>query len=68
MVDPQIFIVRLVASEEVRRQRMGGKLVGSKDITEIGFTASGFHFTLDTSNTTPEEACRQITDAMEEVE
>ena len=68
MVDPQIFVVRLTADHEVRARRMGGQLLGSGDITETGWTASEFDLTVDTSDITPEEAYRQITDAMEEVQ
>ena len=46
---------------------MGGELLGTKDIKETGWTAAEFDLTVDTSDTTPEEAYRQITDAMEEV-
>lgn len=65
-VDPSIFIVRLSASETVRRERMGGVLLGSADITERGWTDSSADFTLDTSNLSPEDAYRVITDKMEE--
>lgn len=67
-VDPEIFIVRLTADHEVRSRRMGGALLGTKDITETGWTAAEFDLTVDTSDTSPEEAYRQITDAMEEVQ
>jgi len=67
-VDDSIFIVRLTADHEVRERRMGGQLLGTKDITEVGWTAAEFHLTVDTSDITPEEAYRQITDAMEEVQ
>ena len=68
MVDPQIFVVRLTADHEVRAHRVGGQLLGTKDITELGWTAAEFDLTVDTSDITPEEAYRQITDAMEEVQ
>jgi chloramphenicol 3-O-phosphotransferase len=67
MVDPQIFVVRLTADHEVRARRMGGQLIGTKDITELGWTAAEFDLTVDTTDISPEEAYRQITDAMEEV-
>ena len=60
------FIVRLTASEEVRRERMGGVLLGSADITERGWTDSRSDLTVDTSNLSPEDAYRVITDKMEE--
>ena len=66
MVDPTIFIVRLMASEEIRRQRMGGNLIGTADITERGWTDSSSDLTVDTSNLSPEDAYRVITDKMEE--
>jgi len=66
IVDPQIFIVRLTASEEVRRARMGGELIGGADITERGWTDSRADLTVDTSNLSPGDAYRVITDKMEE--
>ena len=66
-VDPSIFIVRLTASEEVRRDRMGGVLLGSADITERGWTDSRSDLTVDTTSLSPEDAYRVITDKMEEV-
>jgi len=66
-VDPQMFVVRLSASEEVRRERMGGVLLGGADITERGWTDATADLTLDTSNLSPEDAYRVITDKMEEV-
>jgi chloramphenicol 3-O-phosphotransferase len=66
-IDPDIFIVRLTASEEVRRERVGGNLYGAADITERGWTDSRADLTVDTSEISTEEAYRQITDAMEEV-
>lgn len=67
MVDPQIFIVRLTADHEVRARRMGGELIGTTDITELGWTAAEFDLTVDTSELTPEQAYREIVDAMEGV-
>ena len=64
-VDPQIFIVRLTASEEIRRQRLGGVLLGGADITERGWTDSSTDLTVDTSTLSPEDAYRLITDRME---
>jgi len=66
MVDPAIFVVRLTASAEVRAARRGGKLIGTKDITEKGWTDAYADLTLDTSNLSPEDAYRVITDTMEE--
>ena len=66
LVDPDIFVVRLTASAEVRAARRGGKLVGAKDITERGWTDAYADLTLDTSAMTVEETYRVITDAMEE--
>lgn len=65
-VDPSIFIVRLTASADVRAARMGGVLVGTTDITERGWTDARGNLTLDTSNLSPEDAYRIITDKMEE--
>lgn len=65
-IDPFIFVVRLTASEEVRRERVGGNLYGAADITERGWTDSRADLTLDTSNLSPEDAYRVITDKMEE--
>jgi hypothetical protein len=65
LVDPNIFVVRLTASAEVRAARRGGKLLGTKDITEQGWTDAYADLTLDTSNLSPEDAYRVITDAME---
>ena len=45
---------------------MGGQLIGTTDITEMGWTAAEFDLTVDTTDISPEEAYRQITDAMEE--
>lgn len=66
MVDPDIFVVRLTASAEVRAARRGGKLIGTKDITEKGWTDAYADLTLDNSNLSPEDAYRVITDQMEE--
>jgi chloramphenicol 3-O-phosphotransferase len=66
-VDPTIFVVRLTADLDTRRLRMGGELLGTHDITEMGWTAAEFDLTVETSDISPEEAYRQITDAMEEV-
>lgn len=66
-VDEQIFVVRLTADPDVRSRRMGGTLIGTNDITEVGWTAAEFDLTVDTSDCSPEQAYRQITDAMEEV-
>ncbi len=65
-IDPDIFIVRLTASEEVRRERVGGNLYGAADITERGWTDSRADLTLDTTSLSPEDAYRVITDKMEE--
>ena len=43
MVDPSILIVRLTASEEVRRERMGGVLLGAADITPQSLMAFSGH-------------------------
>jgi len=64
-IDPTIFVVRLAASEDVRRERMGGALIGTADITERGWTDSTSDLTLDTTHLSPEDAYRRITDAME---
>lgn len=66
-IDPDIFIVRLTASEEVRRERVGGNLYGAADITERGWTDSRSDLTVDTTSLSPEDAYRVITDKMEEV-
>jgi hypothetical protein len=66
-IDPDIFIVRLTASEEVRRERVGGNLYGAADITERGWTDSRADLTVDTTSLSPEDAYRVITDKMEEV-
>ena len=66
LVEPSIFVVRLTASAEVRAARRGGELVGADDITERGWTDAYADLTLDTSNLSPEDAYRVITDAMEE--
>ena len=66
VVDPRMFVVRLTAAPEVRAARMGGELVGAADITERGWTDSRADLTLDTSNLSPEDAYRVITDKMEE--
>jgi hypothetical protein len=66
LVDPSIFVVRLTASAEVRAARRGGELLGADDITERGWTDAYADLTLDTSNLSPEDAYRVITDAMEE--
>ena len=63
-----LFRSRLTADHDVRERRMGGKLLGTNDITEVGWTAAEFDLTVDTSDISPEEAYRQITDAMEEVQ
>ena len=65
-IDPDIFIVRLTASEEVRRERVGGNLYGAADITERGWTDSRADLTVDTTSLSPEDAYRVITDKMEE--
>jgi hypothetical protein len=65
-IDPDIFIVRLTASEEVRRERVGGNLYGAADITERGWTDSRSDLTVDTTSLSPEDAYRVITDKMEE--
>ena len=67
LVDPSIFIVRLTASPEVRAARVGGTLLGTTDITEKGWTDATADLTLDTSNLSPEDAYRVITDTMKEV-
>ena len=46
---------------------MGGVLLGYADITERGWTDSRADLTVDTSNLSPEDAYRVITDKMEEV-
>jgi dephospho-CoA kinase len=66
LVEPSIFVVRLTASAEVRAARRGGELVGADDITERGWTDAYADLTLDTSNLSPEDAYRVITDAMQE--
>jgi dephospho-CoA kinase len=66
IVDPLLFIVRLSASPEVRAARVGGTLIGAADITERGWTDSSADLTVDTSNLSPEDAYRVITDKMEE--
>jgi len=66
LVEPTIFVVRLTASAEVRAARRGGELVGADDITERGWTDAYADLTLDTSNLSPEDAYRVITDAMQE--
>jgi hypothetical protein len=65
LVEPTIFVVRLTASAEVRAARRGGELLGADDITERGWTDAYADLTLDTSNLSPEDAYRVITDAME---
>jgi dephospho-CoA kinase len=65
-VDPSIFVVRLFANQEVRRQRVGGQLLGTRDITELGWTDASFDISVDTSEQTPEETYRIITETMEE--
>jgi dephospho-CoA kinase len=65
-IDPGIFIVRLTASEDVRRERVGGNLYGAADITERGWTDSRADLTVDTTSLSPEDAYRVITDKMEE--
>lgn len=65
MVDPQIFVVRLTANEAVRAARMGGTLHGGADITERGWTDATCDLTVDTSDLSPEDAYRVITDKME---
>jgi len=66
LVEPTIFVIRLTASAEVRAARRGGELVGADDITERGWTDAYADLTLDTSNLSPEDAYRVITDAMQE--
>jgi len=66
LVEPTIFVVRLTASAEVRAARRGGELLGADDITERGWTDSRSDLTVDTSNLSPEDAYRVITDAMQE--
>jgi hypothetical protein len=65
-IDPRFFIVRLTAAPEIREGRMGGALYGTADITERGWTDSTADLTVDTSNLSPEDAYRVITDKMEE--
>jgi len=65
LVEPTIFVVRLTASAEVRAARRGGELLGADDITERGWTDAYADLTLDTSDMSPEDAYRVITDAME---
>lgn len=65
LVEPTIFVVRLTASAEVRAARRGGELLGADDITERGWTDAYADLTLDTSNLSPEDAYRVITDEME---
>ena len=64
-MEPTIFVVRLTASAEVRAARRGGELLGADDITERGWTDAYADLTLDTSDMSPEDAYRVITDAME---
>ncbi len=57
-IDPDIFIVRLTASEEVRRERVGGNLYGAADITERGWTDSRADIYLHCDNSLTVWFCR----------
>jgi len=64
-MDPEIFIVRIHAAPDVRSQRMGRPLLGTHDVTEQLWERGSVDLDIDTTAMTPEQAYRQITDAME---
>lgn len=64
-VSPDILLVRVHASAEVRSQRIG-RLVGSQDITEQAWKAAPFDIQIDTSELTSERAFWQLVDQIDE--
>lgn len=65
-MDPEVFIVRLHATAEVRSERSGRPLQGAHDITEQLWMNGSVDLDIDTSGMTPEQAYRIITEGMEE--
>ena len=63
--DPNILLVRLFASEEVRSARIGG-LLGSSDITERGYLDTPFDIEIDTTTLDSEGVFRVLVDLIEE--
>ncbi len=63
--DPQLLLVRVHASAEVRAQRIGG-LVATHDITEQAWKAAPFDIQIDTTDLTAERAFWQLVDRIDE--
>ena len=65
MADPDILLVRLSASEEVRSARIGG-LLGKSDITEHAYLATPFDIYIDTTTLDSEGVFRKLVDRIDE--
>jgi dephospho-CoA kinase len=64
-VSPDILLVRVHASAEVRTERLG-RLLGSQDITEQGWKAAPFDIQIDTTDLTGEQAFRVLVERIDE--
>jgi hypothetical protein len=65
MADPDILLVRVHATPEVRAERVG-PLLGIHDITEQGWLATPFDIQIDTSDKTGEQAFRILVDRIDQ--
>lgn len=65
-IDPLLSVVRVHAHAVTRSGRLGGKAISSQDVTETGWNLAPFDFSLDTTELTPQDACRRLIRWMEE--
>ncbi|MFM8279753.1 MAG: hypothetical protein ACKN9R_05355 [Candidatus Limnocylindrus sp.] len=66
-LDPSIVVVRVTASPLVRERRSGGALNAINDVTEIAWMSVEADLVLDTTDTEPEDAYRQLVAGLEEL-